>query len=857
MRHAARIIATAVAVLWMAAPVPAPGHALPVAVEPVEVHADGFVDLRGVAVDADGHVYAADRAAGTVTRIAPDRSRAVVASGLERPVGVAIDAAGRLLVAEERAGRVVRVEPDGRRSAVVAGVKQPRWLAVHEDGTLFVSARRLTRGTDPEPDDETAEPEVVLALRPDGGLGVFAAGFRKLQGLAVNHGALFAATQGRQDEERSDGLVFRIPILTGGAAGTPSPWSPRDRLKKPVGLALDRLGALYVSTRELTFEEDRSRRAVGKLHADPRISAFAESLEHPQGLALDAQGNLYLADGHSGRVLKFHAPAPPSLKPPPATNQSAVMVAGTAAPGARVDVFVNDAPVPVTVGADTQGRFSAPIALVSNAPNALEAFATSRGGLGLTSAPAEATVLHDAVPPALSFQAPPAGAHVRGTVGVQAQATDSDRVAALSLTVAGQPLSAGLTPEPPAPAVTAVAAWPTAERGDGPLTLGAAATDRAGNAASISRQVVVDNTPPDSQIVDGPGGSTPETTVTFTFTGTDNLTPPERLEFAWRLNGGPFTPFAPATSATLTNLAEGSHTFEVTARDLAGNEDPTPARQAFTVATLRVRITEPPDGATVAEGPLLVRGVVEGAHGDVGVTVNGVPAAVSGGTWAAMVGVGSGTTGLNAAARTLAGATARHTIGLRVVALPEAPFALEATPTAGMAPLVVSFTVRGGDVVQVELDADGDGLADITAATLAGWTFTYTRPGLYVARATVTDATGARNVARAPVEVLDRAAVDALLTGRWAALRAALARGDVEAAVSLVADGAKDRYRRAFNDLGPDLPTVAAALRDLVFVTSDGVLAEYATTLDRDGGTFVHFVYFMRDHDGVWKIVAM
>ncbi|HXG05459.1 MAG TPA: hypothetical protein VNO23_18855, partial [Candidatus Binatia bacterium] len=400
-------------------------------------------------------------------------------------------------------------------------------------------------------------------------------------------------------------------------------------------------------------------------------------------------------------------------------------------------------------------------------------------------------------------------------------------------------------------------AWPTAERGDGPLTLGAAATDRAGNVASVSRLVVVDNTPPDSQIVDGPGGTTAEATLTFRFAGSDNLTPPERLEFAWRLDGGPFTAFGPETSATLAALAPGAHTFEVKARDLAGNEDPTPARRAFTVATLRVQITEPPDGATVAEGPLLVRGVLEGARGDVGVTVNGVPAAVSGGTWAAMVGVGSETTGLTATARTLAGATAQHTIGLLVTAPPEAPVALEATPAAGTAPLVVSFTLHGGDVVQVELDADGDGLADITAATLVGWTFTYTRPGLYIARATVTDTTGARNTILVPVEVLDPAAVDALLTGRWAALRAALARGDVEAAVSLVADGVKDRYRRAFNDLGPDLPTVAAALRDLVLVSNDGTLAEYATTLDRDGGTYVHLVYFMRDHDGVWKIVAM
>jgi hypothetical protein len=174
-----------------------------------------------------------------------------------------------------------------------------------------------------------------------------------------------------------------------------------------------------------------------------------------------------------------------------------------------------------------------------------------------------------------------------------------------------------------------------------------------------------------------------------------------------------------------------------------------------------------------------------------------------------------------------------------------------------MAPLAVSFTLRGGDTAQVELDADGDGTPDVVTPSLQGWTFTYSRPGIYLARATVADAAGARTAVATVVEVLDPAAVDALLLARWAGLRAALARGDVEGAVGLVADGAKAKYRRAFHDLGPDLPAVAAALRDLVFVSNDGTLAEYATTLDRDGGTFVHFVYFMRDHDGLWKIVAM
>lgn len=76
------------------------------ALAPVEIYADGFSDLRGLAVDEAGHVFVADGEAGTVTRIAPDLTQTIVASGLERPIGLAFDAQGHLLIAEERAGRV-------------------------------------------------------------------------------------------------------------------------------------------------------------------------------------------------------------------------------------------------------------------------------------------------------------------------------------------------------------------------------------------------------------------------------------------------------------------------------------------------------------------------------------------------------------------------------------------------------------------------------------------------------------------------------------------------------------------------------------------------------------------------------
>src|SRR5262249_30692980 len=157
----------------------------------------------------------------------------------------------------------------------VSGIKQPRWLDVAEDGTVFIAARRLTRGTDPEPDDESAEPEVILALTSTGALTVFADGFRAVRGIAAGEGGLHAATDGRRGEPRTDGVVLRFPILAGVRAGVPVPLGPAGSFTKPIALAQDRLGALFVSTQELRVAGQTITEAIAKLHPGTRVSAFA------------------------------------------------------------------------------------------------------------------------------------------------------------------------------------------------------------------------------------------------------------------------------------------------------------------------------------------------------------------------------------------------------------------------------------------------------------------------------------------------------------------------------------------------------------------------------------------------------
>ncbi|MFT5370023.1 MAG: signal transduction histidine kinase/ligand-binding sensor domain-containing protein, partial [Candidatus Latescibacterota bacterium] len=57
----------------------------------------------------------------------------------------------------------------------------------------------------------------------------------------------------------------------------------------------------------------------------------------------------------------------------------------------------------------------------------------------------------------------------------------------------------------------------------------------------------------------------------------------ENVMYSYRMNGGDWTPFTPETHATFFELGSGDHIFEVRARDMDFNVDPTPAVLTFLV----------------------------------------------------------------------------------------------------------------------------------------------------------------------------------------------------------------------------------------------------------------------------------
>ncbi|HUI24913.1 MAG TPA: PKD domain-containing protein, partial [Candidatus Kryptonia bacterium] len=98
-----------------------------------------------------------------------------------------------------------------------------------------------------------------------------------------------------------------------------------------------------------------------------------------------------------------------------------------------------------------------------------------------------------------------------------------------------------------------------------------------------------------------------------------------------------------------------------------------------------------------------------------------------------------------------------------------ATLTVSAVPTGGITPLPVTFSYQfSGSAQSLSIDFDGDGIDDlITADPAAPLQYTYSTPGIYLARLRVTDAQSAVSEAVVGIQALTLASMDAFFQVQW------------------------------------------------------------------------------------------
>lgn len=274
----------------------------------------------------------------------------------------------------------------------------------------------------------------------------------------------------------------------------------------------------------------------------------------------------------------------------------------------------------------------------------------------------------------------------------------------------------------------------------------------------------------------------------------------------------------------------------------------------------QIAITAPLQGAQIAANHVRVTGTVQGSF-NTGVVVNGIVALVYNGTFVADdVPLVAGQNTLTVVATSLGTQSSQAQV---TVSSDGAPVVLDlsASPTTGIAPLAVNFTYQFGSTTAIHslsLDFDGNGTADfMTTDPNAPLQYTYTTPGLYLARLQITDQQNITRSAEVSIVVQDVVPVDAMFKSMWGGMNAALLNGNKAVALEFLTLSTGIKYGPVFDVLLPYMPGIVASysLPQRFLVSAD--IAEYAVDRTINGENRLFLIAFIKDAAGVWHIDGM
>ena len=270
---------------------------------------------EGVAVDAAGNVYVADRGNNRIRKLAPNAEKTSYTVSTIAGDGTA----------GHRDGPGIEPDPDTDPDTDTgAQFNQPTGVAVDSSGNLYVADRsnhRIRKLTKSESGGNVTY--AVSAIPGDG----TTAQFNKPTGVAVDAaGNVYVAdTENHRirkltKSESGGNVTYTVDTIAGSDQGsiyygTADGQGTSARFYKPRGMAVDAAGNVYVADRGnnrirkltksesggiVTYTVDTIAGSSTPGHRDGR--GTSAQFKNPYGVAVDAAGNLYVADTENRRI---------------------------------------------------------------------------------------------------------------------------------------------------------------------------------------------------------------------------------------------------------------------------------------------------------------------------------------------------------------------------------------------------------------------------------------------------------------------------------------------------------------------------------------------------------------------------